>query len=127
MVAKAKQIELSQDIRTRLIEAFRAGAFREHAAYLAGLTVLELEAWLAEGELGREPYATLLRDINHAIADDALRNQIVVTRAAAGQPTQGDWRAAAWNLERKYPRLYGRAAGSAAALDEKPHSPYAKQ
>jgi len=124
MAAKPKlQPELNQDIRMRLIEAFRAGAFREHAAHLAGLMLSELEEWLAAGEQGQEPYATLLRDVNRAIADDALRNQIVVTRAAAGQPTEGDWRAAAWNLERKYPRLYGRSA-VALANNERPESPW---
>ncbi len=111
----------TQEIRTRLIEAFRMGATREHAAAFAGLTVRELDEWLSAGELGEEPYDMLFREVSRAIAEDAIRNQTVVSRAAAGQPTQGNWRAAAWNLERKFPRLYGRAAG---APDDKPLSPY---
>lgn len=75
------------------------------------MTEAELDEWLEAGRRGREPYATLARDVDQAIADDVIRNQTVVSRAATGDGNpRADVSAAKWNLERKHPHLYGRQA-----------------
>ncbi len=110
-MAKSRLATYTPEIHARLVEYFRAGAFKEHAANAVRLTVAELNAWLKLGREGREPYATLDRDIRQAIADDAIRNQMVLSRAAMGQGSpRVDTKAAQWNLERKHPHLYGRQA-----------------
>lgn len=108
---KPSRPEYTRAIHDRLIEYFKAGAFKRHCAQACRLTEAELDTWLELGRAGREPYATLWRDVEQAIADDALRNQLVISRAAAGQGSpRADVRAAQWNLERKHPDLYGRHA-----------------
>jgi hypothetical protein len=124
--------KLTPDIHSKLIQFFSLGAFKKHAANACGITELQLDEWLELGREGRAPYDQLFIDIERAIADDAIRNQMIVSRAAAGQPTSGDWKAAAWNLERKHPKLYGRAATEAAKTggtsgEEKPTSPWLNQ
>jgi hypothetical protein len=46
-------------------------------------------------------------------AEDAMRSQSIITRAQLGH-IDGDWKAAAWALERKHPKEYGQAAVAAA-------------
>lgn len=108
---KPRLPDYTRAIHDRLIEYFKAGAFKRHCAQACRLSEADLDAWLELGRAGKEPYATLLRDVEQAIGDDAIRNQLTVSRAAAGQGNpRADVRAAQWNLERKHPDLYGRQA-----------------
>lgn len=109
----------TRQVHTEIVRHVRAGAFKAHAAQYAGISVDALERWLAlgrafnDGSGGDRRYAKFAIDVDRAIAEDAMRLQSVLTRAALG-PIPGDWRASLANLERKHPRLYGRAAMQAA-------------
>ena len=64
-----------------------------------------MRAWIKRGtETDEEPFASFASDVMVARAEDAIRNQAVINAAAEA----GDWKAAAWNLERKHSELYGR-------------------
>lgn len=118
---------LTPDVRAQIISALASGAFKKHAANAAGVTERTLNNWLRRGEEGEEPYASFVAEVDTAIARDALRNQAVISQAAVGKAA-GDWKAAAWNLERKFPRLYGRAAELEQLIPlERPTSPWVKQ
>jgi hypothetical protein len=93
-------------VHAKIIENLKLGAFKKHAANAAGIALTTLESWLERGAEGIEPYATLLNDVETTIAEDALRNQAIISKAAAGAH-DGDWKAAAWNLQKKFPKLYG--------------------
>lgn len=99
----------SADIHVKIIEALKIGGFKRHAAAAAGIEITTLNAWLEYGRAGVEPYVQFAIDVEQAQADDALRNQAIISRAAQG-PHAGDWKAAAWSLAKKHPTLYGSAA-----------------
>lgn len=68
--------------------------------------------WMKEGEAA--PEGTLAREIydrfTRARAEAEHRNLLLIQRAAAGDAktkTPADWRAAAWFLERSFPKEYG--------------------
>jgi len=112
------------EIAAQIIKHLRAGAFKTHAAAAAGVSISALGDWLEKGAAGDPRYAAFARDAEIAIAEDAVRNQAIISAAAAG-PIKGDWKAAAWNLERKYPKLYGRMAAVEQLADrERPYSPW---
>lgn len=121
----------TQAIHDRIVLLFKAGVFKIHVAHACGLTEPELDIWLERGRKSavREPWTRLARDVDRAIAEDAIRNQTTISRAATGRAgPAGDWKAAAWNLERKHPRLYGKLAGTLRELEagEQPRSPFPK-
>lgn len=110
-----------------IVQHLKLGAFKKHAANAVGISAGTLEEWLKRGESGEEPYAQLLVEVEAAIALDAIRNQGIISKAAAGEHA-GDWKAAAWNLEKKFPKLYGNMSHGHelpdAKLDDKPFSPW---
>lgn len=101
-----RRLRLTQEIQDKIVEHLKAGAFKSHAAAAVGLSRMTIDEWLRRGSEGEEPYAAFALAVNAAIAEDAIRNQGIISRAAF-QDAPGDWRAAAWNLERKHPKLYG--------------------
>jgi len=117
--------ELTPEIHASVVAALRMGAFKKHAALSSGIPASTLDYWIAEGNRGNAPYVAFATDCERAIAEDAMRNQSIITRASMGK-VEGDWRAAAWNLEKKHPKLYGRMAEQAKKDDERerPFSPW---
>ncbi len=114
----------SAAVHAEILRHLRNGAFKKHAAEAAGISHDALEQWIAWGKEGREPYVEFAADVLKAIADDAVRNQTIISKAAAGEH-DGDWKAAAWNLVKKHPKLYGEMArGHELPTKEKPFSPW---
>lgn len=112
------------EVHAKIVEALKLGCFKKHAAAAAGIGWRTFEQWLTWADEGREPYTTLAYDCEVAIGEDAKRNQAIVSKAAAGEHL-GDWKAAAWNLERKHPKLYGNLGiGHDKPAGDKPFSPW---
>jgi hypothetical protein len=112
------------EVHRKIVEALKRGALKPHAAQSVGIAPITLETWLEAGNAGDERYELFAIEVERAIADDALRNQSIISMAAIG-PIKGDWKAAAWNLERKFPRLYGaRMAAVLGPQVERPFSPW---
>ena len=86
-----------------LLVALRAGNTREAAAGHAGIDRTTLYRWLE-----RDP--ALRTRVEKAEADAEVRFEAQVAQGAGD-----DWRAAAWWLERRRPKSYGRAQAIAAA------------
>lgn len=100
----------------RLVEAAAACCSPEEAAALAGIGRSTYFAWLARGRQAREardsgaevlatetPFLDLLDHITRARAEQAI-HAVAAIHAAADR---GQWRAAAWFLERSYPERWG--------------------
>jgi len=87
-----------------LLAALRVGNTRDASAGHAGIVRTTLYRWLE-----RDP--ALRTRVEKAEADAEVRFTAQVARAAADD----DWRAAAWWLERRRPKSYGRAQAAAAA------------
>jgi len=102
------------EVEETIVRHIRLGGYRVHAAMAAGVSEKSFHDWMARGEAGEQPFAGFFTRVQAALAEDALRSQAVITRASMG-PILGDWRAASYNLERKWPKHYGQAAMVAAA------------
>lgn len=101
------KLAYSADVHKEIVASLKRGAYQVHAANAAGVSMTSLQRWVKLGREGVEPYVQFAIDVDRARAEDALRNQAVISAAAVGK-IPGDWKAAAWNLERKFPKLYGK-------------------
>ena len=101
------KLAYTPQVHKEIIASLKRGAYQVHAANAAGVSISAMRRWVEQGREGVEPYVQFAVDVDRARAEDALRNQAVISAAAVGK-IPGDWKAAAWNLERKFPKLYGR-------------------
>lgn len=112
--SKRKPYKLTGEVEEIIVSMLRTGSYAKYACEAAGVEYRTFKYWLERGEAGEKPYAAFAIKVMKARAEDANRSQSIITRAQIGR-IDGDWKAAAWNLERKYPREYGQAALAAAA------------
>ena len=98
--------KLTEATITKLEQAVLLGATYELAARYAGIGPSTLRAWRAEAERARPGTLahTLLQRLEAAEGQAAIRWLGQIERAAM----QGNWQAAAWKLERRYPDQFGR-------------------
>jgi hypothetical protein len=97
--------KLTESRMEKLIEALRAGAYRIDACRAAGIHYNTLLAWEKKGEAQEKgEFSEFLEALRMAEAEAVITNIDVITRAAQ----DGDWRAAAWFLEHKYPDRWAR-------------------
>lgn len=107
---------LTPAVARTICDLLRIGAYLETAAHAVGISREALYEWLRKGHEARtrqaagEPvtadaarYAAFVADVLAAAATAELRDLQRIEAAAA----QGDWQAAAWRLERRYPSRYG--------------------
>jgi hypothetical protein len=97
------KLAYTPELHAAIVKSLRHGAYQVHAANGAGISITTLQRWVKLGRNGVEPYVRFAEDVDRARAEDALRNQAIISAAALK-----DWKAAAWLLERKFPKLYGR-------------------
>lgn len=100
------------EVHATICRHLRVGGFFVHAAEAAGVSADAAKEWVAKGLAGDKRYESFALEVRKLRAEDSLRLQSIVTRAAVA----GDWKAATWSLERKYPKQYGQAAAAAAAV-----------
>lgn len=112
-----RKLRLTREVHATIVKHLRAGAFKRHAAEAAGVSYEALKDWLKRGSKGEKRFTEFFVDVRQAEAEDAIRNQAAITRAAL---VDRDWRAAAWSLERKYPDLYGRNTAAIGVSVEQP-------
>jgi hypothetical protein len=89
----------------KIINYLRAGAFIETAAAAAGIARSTLYEWLRRGR--RKHHGAMFEFAEEAEQAQAMSEvaAIGIIGKAAGS---GQWQAAAWHLERKYPARWGR-------------------
>lgn len=100
----ARKSKLTPETQKRITDAIRVGATYELAAQYGGVAYNTFNEWMKAGEAAdtgnkREFYDA----VKSAEGEAAIKWLAVIDRAAAEQ-----WQAAAWKLERRYPRDYGR-------------------
>lgn len=97
--------KLTPDRLEKILEALREGNYRDSAAEAAGISYQTFRNWEKRGEAEKSGrFWTFLEAIRKAEAEGELHNLKIITNAAE----DGDWRAAAWQLERKNPAKWGR-------------------
>ena len=100
--------KLTPERAKRIVELIRAGNYAEVASKASGIGESTFYAWLERGRTARSGvYREFLEAVEKAAAEaEALYLERVRVAAASGAPST--WQAAAWWLERRFPRRYGR-------------------
>ena len=101
--------KINREIIDRIATSVRAGNYLEVAAAYAGINKGTLSEWLRKGARDREEkrrtlHGELSDAVSKALAEAEVRDVTVIAKAAK----EGDWRAAAWRLERKNHRRWGK-------------------
>jgi hypothetical protein len=77
------------------------------ACNLAGVPYSTYNEWKARGDKDEEPFASFFSVISRARDKHELRLLKIINDAAEGTlPRHADWKAAAWQLERGWPKKY---------------------
>lgn len=102
----ARPSKRTQSAEDRIVAAIKLGATLQRAAAAGGITYRALRYWLDDAEQRGEdsPSFQLFQSIKAAESYRAEQALKAIQRAA----TQGNWQAAAWYLERRYPHEYGK-------------------
>lgn len=114
-MAKTK---LTTERQAQIVEALRNGNYIETAARYAGITPQAFWKWMKRGteerqaiEDGADPnpdeeiYVDFVDAVEKARGQSEMRNVGLIQKAAV----DGTWQAAAWFLERSYPKRWGRS------------------
>lgn len=103
---KASTPTLNDELIETIAQAIRVGSYVETAVALAGVSKDSFYRWLrqAENDDANEMTVKLSDAVKKALAESEKRDLDVIDRAAQ----QGEWTAAAWRLERKFPNKWGR-------------------
>ena len=88
--------------RKRLVEAIRAGSTHELACKFAGISLRAFYDAMAKARAGTD-FVDLLDELGEAEGAGAMIALATIRKAAQN----GQWQAAAWILERRYPGEYG--------------------
>lgn len=97
---------LTARVRQRFIEAIQKGASYELAARAAGISERTFYNWKARAEAGERRFVQFVQELTRAEAEGAEKLLDSIIKAAEAQG--GDWRAAAWLLERRFPDVYAK-------------------
>lgn len=117
----ARPTKLTPETQQNIVQAIRVGATYELAAQFGGVSYQSFNGWCKRGriELERrengakpdtkqwkdeEPFVQFLEAVKRAEGQAAV-GWLAKIEAAAND---GNWQAAAWKLERRYPGEYGR-------------------
>jgi transposase len=108
---------LDDDRLEAITNALRNGAYIDHAAQAAGIGTSTYHAWMERGRTERDrrraglapddnetKYLEFLESVERAQSEAAVD----LLGEIANHARNGTWQAAAWILERKFPRQWGR-------------------
>lgn len=133
----ARPTKLTPEVEERLVYAISVGGSYKAACQYAGISYQTFLNWrkrvregavrqdgerCRETEEGNERFVELFDHINKAEGDAAIVWLVRIEKAA-----KRDWKAAAWKLERRFPREYGRYALASSDPDEVPFQPGTQQ
>ena len=99
----ARPTKYDQHTADVLLKAVTAGLPNKTAAALAGIDERTLYLWKRKGKAGEEPFLQFFQSLKASQAK-AVEGAMKVIAAAA---LRGEWRAAAWWLERRHADEFG--------------------
>lgn len=93
---------LTPEVAEIIVDAMRAGNFLETAAALAGVSVSSVRNWIRAGNHDTTPkLAEFAKDVRQARAQAEIADLNHIRKDPS-------WQAAAWRLERRHPKRWGR-------------------
>lgn len=93
---------LTTDVQEKILLALGLGNYRADAAAFAGVDRRTFHRWMARGA---EENAGIHAELRRAVIDAESRAKIAAM-GSIQKAAQGDWRAAAWILERRHPAQF---------------------
>jgi hypothetical protein len=106
-----RKTKLTPEVQDKIIQALGVGAIHEHACQYAGISHECFYNWLRLGATGRQPFADFSEAVKGAEGKAVVGWLAHIETAARA----GNWQAAAWKLERRYAKGYGRSMADADA------------
>lgn len=117
----ARPTKCTPEVIEEFARHMRVGLYLEDACGLVGIVKQTAYNWLQWGEAAlleaggnlrevpeeQRAYAEFLDAVTRAEATAISNNLLIIERAAA-EDRPGDWRAAAWFIERRKPRTWGK-------------------
>ena len=127
----ARRLKLTPELQAKVFQATRAGATDPMVCEFVGISLASFYEWQALGREGKKPYSEFLEGLTSARAECGVLDLATISKAARGtrvtypdvliehpdgrlekrpgriEEKPGDWRAAAWRLERRYPKDFG--------------------
>lgn len=112
--------KLTEDTKTALLNAIKAGLTYDLACGAAGISFQTFRNWQERGEAAKSgEYFEFLEDLKEAEGQGGQRLITLINRSA----NEGQWAAAAWILERRYPENFARKPPQAVELSGKDGGP----
>jgi hypothetical protein len=99
----ARPTKLTPDVQQTLALALGEGATVEHACAFAGIAPRTFYHWMERGENGEEAFVQFVQITTRARGRGIVTDLSTISKAVQA----GDWRAAAWRLQHRYPQDYG--------------------
>lgn len=98
-------LKLTPERQNAMCDVIRAGVRPEIAAAYNGISARSYYRWMQLGRAaGAEPiYVEFVEAVELALAEWEARDVLLI-----GEAAKDDWHAAAWRLERRLPKVYGR-------------------
>lgn len=101
----ARPTKFTPDTTQKIIAAIQVGATYELAAQYGGVSYNTFNEWMKKGEAAQSGAFLEFYEAIKAAEGRAAVGWLAKIEAAA---SDGNWQAAAWKLERRYPEKYGR-------------------
>ena len=101
------KLKLNKQLIEDAVKLIEAGNYQKHVAQALGVDESTWYRWLREGEQSEDENDLkykFYQSIKKAEAKAVARNVALIQRAAQ----EGNWQAAAWWLERKFPAEWGK-------------------
>ena len=95
---------LTPQIQANIVKLIQMGSYVNIAASAVGIGERTFYDWMAKGKEGKKPYVQFSQAIEKAKGECETLLLSKLMKAI----DQGDWKAAAWMLERKYTERWGR-------------------
>jgi hypothetical protein len=123
-----RPIKLTPEVQDRIIKALKVGNYFETSCAMAGIHKDTAYEWLKKGAGGDDPENEIYRQFSDAVeiaqAESEARDLEAIDACAQGVPAEyglvngeevvvrkelpRQWQAAAWRLERKFPKRWGK-------------------
>ena len=102
-----RKTKLTPELIEQAVKLIEAGNYQIHVAQALGISKETWFRWLREGEQSEDENGLKKQfydSVKKAEAKAVARNVALIQRAAQ----EGNWQAAAWWLERRYPEEWGK-------------------
>lgn len=108
--------KLTPAVQKAIVTALEGGNTHRTAAHLAGIGPSTMRDWMRRGRDGEAPFDAFVAAVKKAVSTGE-GELVAIIRSAAADPKY--WTAAAWLLERRNPKVWGRR--DRAATPPPPH------